>query len=382
MELKRISMNILSYTNCPLDPNLGSGKTVLMFSQGMCEIGHTVEVCAPQDYETWYGLHRAKQFRQAWGSWHSVNRKIRTGQYDLLEFYGAEFWLPIWSLTRSVGRPLVVAHTNGLELLAIERMRASTPNSPRSIRSRFYEWFFRQTHERFSHTAFACADAFVALCEMDRQYVLNLGLYPPERTAVVEPGLDEEYLAIPFLPQREERVAFTGTWILRKGIDKLAVVMTRLLGQNPNLYFDVYGTLGARDNVLASFPAHLHNQIVVHPKLSNKDLANGLSKAKVFFFPTQYEGFGIALAEAMACGCAAVTTPTGFGADLHDGKEALICNFYDFDAMEHAITNLIRDENLWHDVAHRGWERVRSFSWQASIKKLDDVYSGWIKEYR
>lgn len=375
-------MNILSYTNCILDPTLGSGKAVLMFSQGMRNLGHTVEVCSPKDYETWYGLRRAIQFRQAWGSWRSVKRKLKSGSYDVLEFYGGGFWLPTWRLSKSLRRPLTVAHTNEFELLEIERLPSTKPGL---FGGRLRNWFFRQTHMRFFHMAFAYADAFVALSESDRRHALGLGLYHEERTAVVEPGLDEEYLSLPFSPQREERVAFSGTWILRKGVDRVAKVMTKLLIQSPSLHLDVYGTWwgwGVGDNVLAGFPPQVHSRVTVYPKLSNLEMARGLARAKVFFFPSNYEGFGIALAEAMACGCAAVTTPTGFGASLLNGKEALICDFEDVDAMERSVLRLLKDDTLRQRVALGGWKRVRSLTWEMSARKLDAVYSEWVKDHQ
>jgi glycosyltransferase involved in cell wall biosynthesis len=230
--------------------------------------------------------------------------------------------------------------------------------------------------------AFAHADAFVSLCGVDREYVLNLGLYRVERTAVVEPGLDREYLSMPFIPKKEERVAFTGTWTARKGVSNLSAVMTRVLRQNQNLYFDIYGTGRAQDTVLADFPAEIHHRIVVYPPLSNQEMAEGLARAQVFFFPSQYEGFGIVLSEAMACSCAVVTTPTGFGADLHHRQEALLCDFNDVDAMAQAVLQLLQDEELRLKIARGGWERVRSLNWEANIKKLEATYCQWIEEHQ
>lgn len=365
-------MKTLSLTNCPLDPKSGSGKTVLMYSQGLQNLGHSVDVAEPKDYETWHGIGRAKKFRQAWGAWSFVRERIRTTQYDVIEFYGDEFWLTTWELSKLRKRPLLVAHTNGLEL--IDRLRSQAYNPGRNL---VYNWFAQQTHARFSQMAFAYADAFVSLCELDRKWVLDLGLYPPERTAVVEPGLDDEYLSMPFAPQKENRVAFMANWTPRKGLNQLSTVMSRVLTKNPTVYFDVYGTGVARDAVLAYFPSHLHPQIVVHPRLSNQEIVDGLAKVKVFFFPSQYEGFGIALAEAMACSCAAVTTPTGFGAELGNEQQALLCDFNDIDGMENAVLRLLEDENLRLKIAKNGWERVRSLRWDANINKLSNLYCQW-----
>jgi glycosyltransferase involved in cell wall biosynthesis len=373
-------MKILSLSTCPLDPHLGSGKTRLRWSTGLRELGHSVEMVEPFAYETWHGLRRALRFRQAWGACAFVKEKLRTDNYDLLEFFGGEFGLVTWQLSKQANRPLIVAHTDGLELLASERERAYNP--PLTFKSHLRARFLSQTHERLSRAAFIYADAFVTGCEVDRRYVLEHQIYAPERTAVVEPGLDREYLEMPFTSQKEHRVAYTGSWIPRKATDKLTAVMTRILAQDQHLYFDLYGAGGNRDLVLAGFPAALHNRIVVHGRISNAALAESLRKAKVFFFPTQYEGFGMALAEAMACSCAAVTTPTGFGAELRDGQEALLCDFNDVEAMEQAVLRLLGDEQWRASVARQGWERVQMLSWDANIKKLESLYTGWLSEFK
>lgn len=371
-------MRLLSLTNCPLNPNLGSGKTVLSYTQGLRKIGHAVDVASPVDYEPWMQLGgRVKKFRQAWGAYNLARQKLQSEQFDLIEFYGDEFWLTTWHLSKLSKRPLLVAHTNGLELIAAIRESADNPNF-----NYLYNLFYQQTHARFSRIAFGCADAFVSLCELDRQHVLELGLYPIHRTAVVEPGLDKEYLSLPFIPNKEKRVAFMGSWIDRKGVKNIIIVMSKLLEQNSNLHFDVYGTGGARDNIFASFPVNLHNRIHVYPRLSNKEMAGSLSRAAVFFFPSQYEGFGISLAEAMACSCAIVTTPTGFGGALNPQQEAIICNFNDTEAMEYGIKHLLQENNFRLKIAQQGWQRVRSLNWESNIIKLSETYSEWVKEHQ
>lgn len=372
-------MKILSLTNSPLDPKSGSGKTVLFYSQGLQELAHSVDVLEPKEYETLQGINKAKKFRQAWGAWSLVKRKLQTQQYDLIEFYGDEFWLTTWELSKSPMRPLLVAHTNGLELLASERENSYTPL--KTIRDHLYQWFSQQTHARFSRTAFAYADAFVSLCELDRKYVLQRGLYPLERTAVVEPGLDEEYLSKSFTTNQQERIAFTGSWIPRKGVSTLCAVMSKVLAHKPELYLDLYGTGMSPEVLLASFPNALRDRIVVHPRLSNQEIAEGLTKAKIFFFPSQYEGFGIALAEAMACSCAVVTTPTGFGAELRNEHEALLYDFNDLEGMTQGIFRLLQDDKLRLKISHSGWERVRSLTWETNIKRLEAIYSKWIAEH-
>jgi glycosyltransferase involved in cell wall biosynthesis len=373
-------MRILTLSSCPLDPLLGSGKTRLRWSSGLRELGHSVEVAEPRDFETWHGLRRAIRFRQAFGASGFVKERLQTAGYDMIEFFGGEFGLATWQLSKLEERPLLVAHTDGLELLASEREQAYSP--PVSIKGHLRRRFAAQTHERLSHAAFAYADAFVAGCELDRQYVLERGIYPTERAEVVEPGLDSEYLSMPFTLEKEERVVYTGSWIARKGIAVLTGVMTKVLNQKPGLSFHLYGVGCERETVLAEFPEGLRDRIKVSPRVSSAEIAEGLSKAKVFLFPTQYEGFGMALAEAMACGSAVVTTRTGFGAELRDGHEAILCDFDDVERMEQSVLRLLGDEALRARIARGGWERVQPLSWSANVKKLEATYSRWVEQHK
>lgn len=371
-------MKILSLTNCPLDSKLGSGKTVLAWTQGLRDLGHTVEVVAPELFEPWLSLGgRVKKFRQAWGALDYVEQRLRQETYDLIEFYGDEFWLITQQLAKLPKRPLIVAHTNGLELLDYQRSQAYNPQSNLVKR-----WFSQQTHARFSQIAFAQADAFVSLCELDCKYVLSQGLYPADHAAVVEPGLDAEYLSQPFIPQKQDRIVFTGSWISRKGISTLIRVMTQVMTQRPHVHFDLYGTGQPPAAILAHFPETLHARITVYPRLSNQAIAQGLAQAKVFFFPSQYEGFGIALAEAMACSCAAVTTPTGFGAELKHGQEVIRCEFNDAAAMTAAIMELLDNEAWRCQIARQGWQRVQSLRWHTSVAKLDTLYRQWVADHQ
>lgn len=372
-------MNILSLSTCRLDPLLGSGKTRLRWTEGLRKLGHGVDVAEPQVYETWHGIRRAVRFRQGWGACSFVKQKLESGRYDLIEFFGAEFGYITWQLSKLRARPLIVAHTDGLELLASERERAYDP--PRSLVEHAHSWYWRHTHERLSRAAFVYADAFVTGSELDREYVIGHGIFEPERTSVVEPGLDDEYLAKPFIEKKEHRVAYTGSWIARKGIDKLTMVMTDVLNRDRALRFDVYSG-GNQEAVMACFPASLHDRIDVHARLSNEQLAEAMARAKVFFFPSQYEGFGMSLGEAMACSCAAVTTPTGFGAELRDGVDALVCGFDDVEAMKSSVLRLLSDEPERLSIARAGWERVRTLRWDSNIRKLEATYERWCAEWR
>jgi glycosyltransferase involved in cell wall biosynthesis len=84
----------------------------------------------------------------------------------------------------------------------------------------------------------------------------------------------------------------------------------------------------------------------------------------------------------MACSCAAVTTPTGFGAALKHEQEAIQCDFNDVDAMTNAILQLLANETWRAQIAHQGWQRVQSLRWDTNIQKLEILYSQWVAEHQ
>ena len=370
-------MRILSLTNCPLDPATGSGKTVLTYTNGLRLLGHGVEAVAPDQFEWMPRVRRARKFRQALGAWRFLRRRLASPDFDLVEFYGDEFWLAACWLQRQRRRPFIVAHSNGFEPLYHERTRAMGSGTS-GVRGELRSLMTRVTHERFSRVAFRSADAFVGLCEIDRQHAIKLGLFTSDCTATIPPGLDEEYLGRPMGAGCAQRVAFTGSWIPRKGTDQLCRVMRNLMERNPALRLDVFGAAGVGDGVHSAFPAALQPRITVHPRLASADMAQGIAQAGVFFFPTQYEGFGMALAEAMACGCAPVTTPTGYGAELKHGAEGQICDFIDEVAMERSIGELLDNQDRRNSMAKMAQRKVQSLQWRKCIKDLETLYLGWL----
>lgn len=373
-------MKILSLSNCALDHDLGSGRTRLAWAEGLRRLGH--EVASIDSVELMGGSEgeaKGRRVRIARGAWRWLQR-CEVDRYDLIEFFGAEFWLATWRLSRREKRPLLVAHTDGLELLAEERLRASEAKTPAAGggAKQFVRRLIDDAKRPLERLAFTRADGFVTASGADGDYLLRHGLRHPETMAVVPLGLEPAYLDLPWQNPRQEEVVYLGSWIDRKGTAPLTAAMTALLRERPGLRFSLYGT-GGSNAAREAFPEPLRARVVVHPRRTIPEIIAGLSAARVFFFPSEYEGFGLALAEAMACGCAAVTTPTGFGAELAPGHEAMICPFGDTAAMERSLRQLLDDEPLRARVAGAGWRRAQGLRWENSVRQLEATYRRWVE---
>lgn len=99
------------------------------------------------------------------------------------------------------------------------------------------------------------------------------------------------------------------------------------------------------------------------------------SCATVFAFPTLYEGFGIPVLEAQACGTPVLT---GDRTSLPEvgGEAAIYANPYDVEDIANKLGQMLNNADLCAELREKGFENVKRFSWLASAQKLND----WIEE--
>ena len=160
------SMKIASVTNVPLDPSLGSGKTVLSWSNGLRDLGHEVFVYPPEAYANSFPISLGTTISHRLGSL-ALEKTLLRENFDIIEFYGAEFGLLINRLANIPlpHRPLIVAHTNGLELLARVQSDDSVQPKLRPSLRRFVASLLQPLINKLDYWAFAKVDTFSGALE-------------------------------------------------------------------------------------------------------------------------------------------------------------------------------------------------------------------------
>ena len=116
------------------------------------------------------------------------------------------------------------------------------------------------------------------------------------------------------------------------------------------------------------------SEVVICPGfLSTADLRIIYSQAVAFVFPSLYEGFGLPLLEAMACGTPIIT---GEGTALPEvaGDAALYVNVQDSEQLGSLLGELLNDSMLQEKLRHKGFERVKQFTWERAAKETLAVY--------
>jgi glycosyltransferase involved in cell wall biosynthesis len=107
--------------------------------------------------------------------------------------------------------------------------------------------------------------------------------------------------------------------------------------------------------------------------LDQADLAVLYSHARVFVLPSLYEGFGLPVLEAMACGAPVVCSNAGPLPEVA-GHAAILVPPNEPRAWADAIGRVVSDARLAADLRARGEQRVRAFSWDRAAHATREVY--------
>lgn len=102
-----------------------------------------------------------------------------------------------------------------------------------------------------------------------------------------------------------------------------------------------------------------------------------MNAADVFVFPSLEEGFGLPPLEAMACGTPVITSNLSSLPEVVGDAALLVdpCNVHE---IANAIERLLLDEKLRNELIKRGFERVKRFSWERTVKETLQVYEAVI----
>jgi glycosyltransferase involved in cell wall biosynthesis len=95
--------------------------------------------------------------------------------------------------------------------------------------------------------------------------------------------------------------------------------------------------------------------------------------AAVFVFPSRYEGFGLPPLEAMASGTPVVTSNVSSLPEVA-GDAAVLVDPYQSSAIADGIERVLRDESLRREMRAKGLARARQFSWDASVRRVREIY--------
>lgn len=222
----------------------------------------------------------------------------------------------------------------------------------------------------------------VAIADAGRDDIQRLLGVPAERIDVVRPGVGQAFRplsseAIAAFRRRkklpDQFVLHVGTLQPRKNIPVLIEAMTRLkshtlplvlVGGKGWLYDEIFArveTLGLQDRV--RFAGYVPDE----------ELPLWYNAASMLVFPSLYEGFGLPVIQAMACGTPVIAADTSAVPEAA-GEAALLFAPQDVDCLSGHISTIVENSDLVASMRQAGLRHAAQHSWTIAGEEMANVY--------
>jgi glycosyltransferase involved in cell wall biosynthesis len=245
----------------------------------------------------------------------------------------------------------------------------------------------RRIYQRtFTTRSARAATRVIAVSESTRQDVIALGV-PPERVRVVYNAVEERFQpeADPArlqafrdqhgLPQRF--VLYLGTLEPRKNLIGLLEGYARLRALEPDAPALVlagakgwyYDAIFERVRALG-----VERAVTFAGYVRDEEQPLWYAAAELFVYPSLFEGFGLPVVEAMACGVPVITSNVSSLPEVA-GDAAMQVDPHDYYTLAHTMRSVLRDNEARHRLIARGLSRAQWFSAKRMIQGCRDTYA-------
>lgn len=234
------------------------------------------------------------------------------------------------------------------------------------------------------------ADAVIAVSECSRRDIARVLGIPLDRISVIGNAVDGRYR--PIRDERElarlrSRYGLPERFVLygwgfdsRKNVLRLVSAyallpeVTRrafplvLAGQPQMVDHPLYPDPAPRMEALG-----IGETVLRIGEVREEDKPALYSAARLFVFPSLYEGFGIPILEAFACGTPVLSSDASSLPEVAGGA-ARVINAREPAAMAEAMVDLLGDEAALDELRQKGLARARQFSWERVVRQTTDLY--------
>ena len=205
----------------------------------------------------------------------------------------------------------------------------------------------------------------------------------PARISVVHLGRNPDLQrveSLDLIAQVKEKYRLNGPYLLyigtlqpRKNLLRLVTAFQQVAQNHPVKLVLAGGKGWLYDDIFARIQAlGLGERVLLPGYIAEEDKAALISGATVYVFPSLYEGFGLPLLEAMACGTPVLTSNVSSLPEIA-GDAALLIDPLDVAAITAGLNRLLSELSLRQTLIDRGYRRVQEFSWDKAARQIVEI---------
>ena len=243
----------------------------------------------------------------------------------------------------------------------------------------------RASFQRTRRTAWR-ARKVMTISKFSADEIMSLYGLPSERIAVIPCGVSDD-----FRPQHDPAafgelrrriglpdapfILFVGGADPRKNHQAVVRAFAKRAGELKECRLVLVGDSVHRFGNMSRTIAQcgMERRVICPGRLPIGDITRLYSHADLFVFPSLYEGFGMPVIEAMACGAPVVTSNRTALPEVA-GDAALLVNPDDDDELAGAMVRILRDTPLRESLRAKGFDRAKQFTWERAARQTLAVY--------
>ncbi len=274
--------------------------------------------------------------------------------------------------------PITPAFLNVRSILVVHDLISFTPFGKHlPLKSRIIE-------KIFMNRAVKKADVTVAVSENTKSDLIERFKIAEEKIRVIYEAPDPIFRKIDVSEEVLSRyglepmryILFVGTLEPRKNVGTLIEAYTRLSPEvRDNFKLVIAGRLGWSYGAVIEKAESLSKQgkVVFTGYVPDRDLVHIYNGARLFVYPSLYEGFGLPVLEAMSCGVPVVSSDAASIPEIV-GDTGISVPPLAVDEMSRAMEDILTDDEMWHILSEKALRRSKLFSWEATAKAFKELY--------
>jgi len=302
------------------------------------------------------------------------------------------FGAPIYSISEQLSYPLIIPrcdvfwspHFNAPILPIKAKKRIVTIHDVYHLA--FYESFnsLQKVYIKLViNSAVNLSDKIITVSNFSKSEIIKYTKVNPEKIEVIYNGVDNNRFKIldrkvlePFRSKYPENfILYVGNVKPHKNLKNLLKAFSIIQKKNYKDYYLVI--VGKKEGFITGDKEifqiledsyELRTKVIFTGYIEDDELPVLYNLARLFVFPSLYEGFGLPPLEAMACGCPTVVSNLSAIPEVC-GDASFYVNPLEPEEIALGILKVLNSDDLRKNLIEKGLERVKSFNWEKSAKK-------------
>jgi len=273
-------------------------------------------------------------------------------KYDL-------YWEPNFIPLQSIKSDKVITSIHDFSFLLYKEFH------PKERIDYFEKYFFSNIYK---------SDMIICFSEFTKQEVLKRVDLPEEKIKVIYHGLDHDLFRVytdckTNLDLPEKFIFCVGSIEPRKNLLGLLQAFNSLdVTIKEEYHLVLAGFKGWKNEEIMNMIKVNQENIHYLGYISDQELAKVYNLATLFVYPSFYEGFGLPVLEAMACGTPVVTSHVSSIPEV-GGDAVVYCDPHEPEDIRKKMLKVLSDHDLQQEKRTKGLNRAKTFTWERSAKE-------------